>query len=572
MRHLRCSVLAGPALRRGSALATLLALIASVPTRGQAQVPAELQGTWVPVKAACGSASSILLTPDKLTLVNGSDKQSIGGIEMAGPGYFAPDYSGIMQVLITEFDAQQPVTMTFNVGEKKGVAQVDFAPVMPGTGTAQLTAYNKRITQLDLAKRFPLNKVPLKKCAGGAGAVTAPPVQVSGKATSAPTGPSICAGTPHCTEVKPFAATVTDFRTSTSGGTKVVTLNMRFQNRTAAPIILGYVQGSGIVTDDRGNRYVVSGQGSVRGIGEISNNTFDPKFTLQPGEASDARLEFQWTPQRGQIFGVTYGVELAVREIESLPADQYQLGKEYLLKLDGFTAGTPVATAQPVGAASPTAAASASTGTGVAGTPATADAPDACGGRARCYSAGPFAAELTQVTTSKVTYYIYVHVNVKVQNLTNQPMVLGWQNGSGTAIDDAGNRFAAKTVKGIGLVSTSAADPQFALNPGQSRAFTIDYVCRPGRAVVGTSWTADFVLQQLEILPSRQVRSVRDYAVSFTDLTADNGAGGGGGTTPTASAGAGATPTATDSSATAAANAASATAGAVKAVGKLFKK
>jgi hypothetical protein len=564
MSHHLSSVRTGQSTRPGS-LAVLLALILPVPRAAVAQVPAEYQGTWVPAKATCQSPSSVVLTADRLTLVNGADKQSIGGIEMAGPGYFAPDYNGIMAVLITEFDGQQPAIMTFNVGEKKGAAQVEFSPVMPG-GNASSAAYNARITQLNLAKRFPLNKVTLKKCAGQQGADGAVPAKQASTRPAAPAGPSICAGNPRCVEVAPFAATVTDFRTSASGATKVVTVTMRFQNRTSAPLVLGYVQGSGIVTDDRGNRYTVFGQGAIRGIGEINNNTFDPKFTLQPGEASDARLEFQWTPQRGQIFGTTYDVELAVRQIDALEANQYQLGKEYALKLDGFTAGVSAATAQPQagGAVAPATVA----GTGAVGgsTPAApAEMPDACAGKARCYGAGPFIAEVTQVTTSKVTYYIYVHLNVKVSNVTTQPLVLGWQNGSGVVVDDAGNRYAAKGVKGIGLVTSSAADPQFALNPGQSRAFTIDYVVRPGRAVVGTKYTADFVLQQLEILPSRQVRSVREYSVSYQDLTAGNGAAGSTGASSNGGTPAGGT---SDSSA---ANAVNATAGAVKAVGKLFK-
>jgi hypothetical protein len=51
------------------------------------------------------------------------------------------------------------------VGERKGVAQIEFAPVMPGKPTPTLNAYNARISKLGLAKRFPLDKVPLKKCA-----------------------------------------------------------------------------------------------------------------------------------------------------------------------------------------------------------------------------------------------------------------------------------------------------------------------------------------------------------------------------------------------------------------------
>ena len=84
---------------------------------------------------------------------------------MAGLAYWGPDYHGIEAVLITELDGQQPVVAVCNAGEKKGIAQVSFAPVQPGgAGSALLTAYNKRITELNLAKRFPLHEVSLKKC------------------------------------------------------------------------------------------------------------------------------------------------------------------------------------------------------------------------------------------------------------------------------------------------------------------------------------------------------------------------------------------------------------------------
>ncbi len=127
-------------------------------------VPAQFQGGWVPANGGCESPVRVQVTATGVTLVNGSDKQPLGGIEMAGPGYFAPGYRGIQAVLITEFDGQQPATMTFNTMEKKGVAQIDFSPVVPGNATAQSKAYNARISTLNLVKRFPLNKVALKKC------------------------------------------------------------------------------------------------------------------------------------------------------------------------------------------------------------------------------------------------------------------------------------------------------------------------------------------------------------------------------------------------------------------------
>lgn len=131
----------------------------------QQTVPPEFHGSWVPVNAACRSPARVQVAAQVLTLINGNDSAAIGGIEMAGPGFFPPGYRGIQAVPLTEFSGHQPATMTFNAGEKKGAAQVEFAPVMPGKGNPQQNAYNARINKLNLAKRFPLHNVPLKKCA-----------------------------------------------------------------------------------------------------------------------------------------------------------------------------------------------------------------------------------------------------------------------------------------------------------------------------------------------------------------------------------------------------------------------
>lgn len=173
MNHLGFTVAVGREFYRAGAICLLVALGRAVGVSGaaaQRAVPAEFQGRWVPSKAACDSPVAVVIAADRLTLVNGKDSQALGEIEMAGPGYWGPDYRGIMAVLITEFSGHQPVTASFNVGEKKGVAQLDFSPVMPGNSTAQQKAYNARISKLNLAKRFPLDKVSLKKCAGAASA------------------------------------------------------------------------------------------------------------------------------------------------------------------------------------------------------------------------------------------------------------------------------------------------------------------------------------------------------------------------------------------------------------------
>jgi hypothetical protein len=139
-------------------------MLVSAPARAQNVVPSEFHGNWVPAKAVCDSLLRIVVAADRLTLANGKDSQSLGGIEMAGPAYFQPGYRGIMAVLFTEFSGHQPVIVHFNAGEKKGLAQAEFAASIEGAQTAHAMAYNAHIAKLNLAKRFPLEKVALKKC------------------------------------------------------------------------------------------------------------------------------------------------------------------------------------------------------------------------------------------------------------------------------------------------------------------------------------------------------------------------------------------------------------------------
>jgi hypothetical protein len=144
------------------------ALILAAAPAAAAPVPAEYQGDWVAASAACTSPVKVRIETARVTLVNGADMESFEGIEMAGPSYFGPDYNGIQAVLITEFEGAQPVTATFNVNEKKGVAQLELGvptPAHPANKVA--AASNARLAKLGLRQRFPLQNVPLKKCPAG---------------------------------------------------------------------------------------------------------------------------------------------------------------------------------------------------------------------------------------------------------------------------------------------------------------------------------------------------------------------------------------------------------------------
>ncbi len=333
-----------------------------------------------------------------------------------------------------------------------------------------------------------------------------------------------CAGVPHCVEVTPFVATVTDFRESAASYYRLLTVTVRFQNKTDRPLVLGYVNGSGVGTDDRGNRYEAQ-NGSLRGLGIIQGRTFDGRFTLGPGESSDARLELSFRPGNA-VLGTRYVLELAVREIEPLERNQWQLGREHALQYSGL--GEVVAQAAPAAAPAGTAAPTPTPAPGPVSPPAPKAPPvDPCAEKARCYAAGPFTAQVTRVAESKVTYYHVLTVTVKFTNLTSERLLLAYQAGSAIAVDDQGNRLpgsrSANQVRGMGIAQGTRVDPSFALNPGQSRDATFEMNFRPGRAVIGTSYAFDLAVVQLEALPRNQLRTVREFAVGFTDLTPGGG-------------------------------------------------
>lgn len=157
---------------------------------------------------------------------------------------------------------------------------------------------------------------------------------------------SVCGNQALCYETTDFAATITQFRVSTDAWqNKVLDVMMHFQNKTNQLLSLGYVEGSASGLDDRGNRFGMNtANGGVRGIGVVAGNNMDPKFTLQPGGAGDARFELYWSP-RGQIAGVQYEVELSIREINRVEGNQWMLGNENLLHYDNLSNGVGVASA-----------------------------------------------------------------------------------------------------------------------------------------------------------------------------------------------------------------------------------
>lgn len=132
-----------------------------------------------------------------------------------------------------------------------------------------------------------LGVVTILLAVGVLGVAPATLAQIAAPAASAAQN-SFCGSQPLCYEANDFAATITDFRTSTAGYYRVIDVGVRFQNKTNQPLILAYVAGSGTALDDRRNRYAVGGGNALRGIGQhMAATTLIPSSTSgQEGSAT----------------------------------------------------------------------------------------------------------------------------------------------------------------------------------------------------------------------------------------------------------------------------------------------
>jgi hypothetical protein len=95
-------------------------------------------------------------------------------------------------------------------------------------------------------------------------------------------------------------------------------------------------------------------------------------------------------------------------------------------------------------------------------------------------------------------------------------------------VDNYGNRYFwgrsgthDTSVQGIGYVTGRSADPQFTLNPAQSRMASFGVTRYNVNSPIGATFKYDLVINELEVLGAQQqVRSLRDNAMSFANLVA----------------------------------------------------
>ena len=279
----------------------------------------------------------------------------------------------------------------------------------------------------------------------GLGLVVACGVSGTAQTRGAVPAATLCGGRPMCEEVGSFAATITDFRVSSTDRTKILTATVRIENKLNRPLILGYVGESGVGIDDQGHRYL-STANNIRGIGLIGSGTFDPKFALQAGEASEARIEFAWQPGRGEIYGTSYELGFTLREIDPVAGNQFRLGREHTLRFAGLTSGSRAVASVASGTSNAVPAAR----------PPVSEVPvvaDPCAGAAHCSSGGNFSATVVQVTSSQVGTFKdhLLRIEVRFRNTGSQPMILAYKATSSALTDNLGTSPVPNTPDLSGL-------------------------------------------------------------------------------------------------------------------------
>ncbi len=142
----------------------------------------------------------------------------------------------------------------------------------------------------------------------------------------------------------------------------------------------------------------------------------------------------------------------------------------------------------------------------------------------QCFNAGPFAAAVTQMTMSQQGYWHIIRMNLQFQNLTNQPLIIAYREGSMVMVDNLGNTYQAAggnpgAVQGMGIDRGSQTDSQFSLGPGQTGNVMFSVARSRGNdSAIGTGFSYNFTIDELQAQNGAQAIAVRQYNLNFPSL------------------------------------------------------
>ena len=142
-----------------------------------------------------------------------------------------------------------------------------------------------------------------------------------------------------------------------------------------------------------------------------------------------------------------------------------------------------------------------------------------------CFNAGPFLANVSQMTMSQEGPWHVIRMNVQFQNTTNQPLIIAYHDGSMIMTDNNGSTYQGAggnpgELQGMGIDRGAQIDPQFVLNPGQtgSAMFAVARG-RPANSPIGTGYGYNLTIDELQTQNGATAIVVRSYNLNFPSLT-----------------------------------------------------
>jgi hypothetical protein len=145
-----------------------------------------------------------------------------------------------------------------------------------------------------------------------------------------------------------------------------------------------------------------------------------------------------------------------------------------------------------------------------------------CGGN--CFDAGPFQANVSQMTMSQQGAWHIIRMNIQFHNSSNQPLIIAYHDGSMVMVDNNGATYVPAggnpgALQGMGIDRGNQTDSQFVLGPGQtsSALFSVARV-RGNDSPVGTGYSYNFTIDELQAQNGAMAIPVRSYNLNFPSL------------------------------------------------------
>lgn len=141
-----------------------------------------------------------------------------------------------------------------------------------------------------------------------------------------------------------------------------------------------------------------------------------------------------------------------------------------------------------------------------------------------CFDAGPFQANVSQMTASQEGGWHVIRMTIQFHNASNQPLVIAYHDGSMVMVDNNGNTYIPAggnpgQLQGMGIDRGTQTDSQFQLGPGQTGNALFSVARgRPANSPIGTSYSYNFTIDELQLQNGALAIPVRTYNLNFPTL------------------------------------------------------